>query len=140
MDFLETSAKLTDVFFDLLGDEAAPLWSVFKGRLRSSTSRDFDCPKPTAWDASAGCVAACGCLMLFELLRPVNAPRAEEYLRSGFRLISNILASCLTPKASMKDGVMNWGLEGWETVLCVRAMHTPVADTGADQVALFDCW
>ncbi|KZO89628.1 glycoside hydrolase family 88 protein [Calocera viscosa TUFC12733] len=103
-DFLQMSVKLADVFLAKMGDDEVPRW-------------DFDAPLPTAPDASAGCIAARGLQLLYELLLQKDTKKAEAYLTTGFKLISNILKECLTPEASLKDGVVDWGKGGWEPLL-----------------------
>ncbi|ORY31061.1 Six-hairpin glycosidase-like protein [Naematelia encephala] len=107
-DFLDTSKKLADVFLAKLPPSGVPPW-------------DFDHPRPTPYDASAGCVAARGMQMLYQLLTPEDPKVAERYLAAGFKLVSDILRECYTPEASLvqtDDGLsVNWGKADWEPIL-----------------------
>lgn len=55
--------------------------------------------------------------MLYRLLLPSDPRGAQYYLERGFSLISDILRECKTGIASVKDGDVNWGEGGWETIL-----------------------
>ncbi|WVQ83740.1 hypothetical protein IAT38_005884 [Cryptococcus sp. DSM 104549] len=103
-DFLETSCKLADKFFELLPESGVPWW-------------DFDAPKPCPYDASASAIVACALLMLYRLLRPTNPRAAEGHLTKSFKLVDDLMRECRTGRASLVDGEVAWGEGEWETIL-----------------------
>ena len=58
--------------------------------------------------------------MLYLLLLPTDKVAAERYLNAGFQLIENTLRECATPEAKLTNGKVDWGKDGWETILAVR--------------------
>jgi len=105
-DFLATARKLADVFLSLLPESGVPWW-------------DFDAPKPCPYDASAATIAARGMQILYQLLLHTDKIAAEHYLTAGFKLIEDILRECGTPVATLSGGKVDWGKNGWETILAV---------------------
>ncbi|WVR03574.1 hypothetical protein IAU60_000566 [Kwoniella sp. DSM 27419] len=103
-DFLDTARKLADVFLSLLGPSGVPEW-------------DFKAPKPCPYDASAGTLAASGMLRLYRLLLPTDKAAAEGYLVRAVQLVKDIIRECLTPPASLAHGQIDFGKDGWETIL-----------------------
>ena len=63
--------------------------------------------------------------MLHQLLLPTDKVAAEHYLSAGFKLIEDTLRECATPGASLIDGKVDWGKDGWETILAVRTGRIP---------------
>lgn len=57
--------------------------------------------------------------MLYELLLPTDQAAAEEYLIRGFKLIEDTLRECWASDASLKDGKVDFGKDGWEPILAV---------------------
>lgn len=84
--------------------------------------RDFSAPKPCPYDASAGTIAACGLLKLVRLLAKSDPSSAEKYLSSALKLIEDVLRECAAPGATLKDGRVDFGQDGWETIL----MHSTI--------------
>lgn len=105
-DFLDISRRLADKFLSLLGPTGVPEW-------------DFDAPKPCPYDASAATITARGLQMLYQLLLPTDPKAAEEYLRRGFKLVEDTLKECWASDASLEDGQVDFGQDGWETILSV---------------------
>lgn len=103
-DFLQTSRNLTDAFLARLPESGVPWW-------------DFDAPKPCPYDASAGTIAACALQMLYKLLATSDPFAAEQYLAASFKLLDDVVRECATPPASVKGGQVDWGNDGWETIL-----------------------
>ena len=96
-------------------------------KLLSSTpapliGRDFEAPLPCPYDASAGTIAATGLLRLSSILLDQKDGRSETYLKAGFDLISAIILHCASPAATMQKGTVDWGKDGWETLL----MHSTI--------------
>ena len=119
-DFLDTSRRLADTFLSLLGPEGVPAWWVCVRRLEPKLMcRDFKAPKPCPFDASAGIIAARGMQMLYQLLKSQDPKAAEEYLARANKLVEDILRECLSPAATLTDGKVDWGKDGWETLLMV---------------------
>lgn len=99
--------------------------------------RDFDAPEPTAYDASAGTIAANGLRMLSALLLASDPEAAEYYLERSITLVQDILRECLAPPVSLKQATasgsghqqrseqgeqkteveVDWGQGGWESIL-----------------------
>ena len=128
-DFLATSRKLADVFLSRLPESGVPNWCVhLLYPLHTLThilpSRDFDAPKPCPYDASAATIAARGMQMLYQLLLPKDKAAAEHYLAAGYKLIEDTLRECGTPAATLSQGKVDWGKDGWETILAVRYVPT----------------
>ena len=57
--------------------------------------------------------------MLYHLLLPTDRPAAEYYLSAAFKLIEDTLRECGTPAASLSGGKVDFGKDGWETLLMV---------------------
>lgn len=162
--------NLADTFLGLLAPDGVPHWFVrlLAQSLREltsfSTPRDFDHPRPTARDASAGMseyhflsrtppaansppsppVAAGGLLKIYSLLRKSEPEAAEEYLRRAHKLVEDTIKMCMTPRATRNsDGTVDFGAGGWETLLMVRSLP-PFALRRADSlflaVAFFYQW
>jgi hypothetical protein len=106
-DFLHISRKLADKFLSLLGPTGVPEW-------------DFNAPKPCPYDASAATITARGLQMLYQLLLPTDQAAAEYYLTRGFKLIEDTLRECWASDATLKDGRVDFGKNGWEPILAVR--------------------
>jgi hypothetical protein len=106
-DFLEISRNLADKFLSLLGPTGVPEW-------------DFNAPKPCPYDASAATITARGLQMLYQLLLPTDQAAAEYYLTRGFKLIEDTLRECWASDATLKDGKVDFGKDGWEPILAVR--------------------
>jgi len=83
----------------------------------TNIDRDFDAPKPCPYDASAGTIAACGMLYLYQILRPTDPEAAEKYLARAFQLVRDVLRECKTGTATLKDGKVDFGEGEWETIL-----------------------
>lgn len=81
------------------------------------TYRDFDAPKPCPYDASAAMVAARGMQMLSQLLATSDLAASSYYFTAAIKLIRDTLRECAAPAATVENGVVNWGEEGWETIL-----------------------
>lgn len=113
-DFLEISRKLADKFLSLLGPTGVPEW-------------DFDAPKPCPYDASAATITARGLQMLYQLLLPTDQEAAEQYLTRGFKLIEDTLRECWASDATLKNGKVDFGKDGWEPILAVSYAQRPVA-------------
>lgn len=111
------------MFLSKLGETGVPAWWVLGGMQVSAEPytdcRDFDAPQPAPYDASAGCIAARGLQMIYQLLQPVDPAAAEEYLFRGNKLIADVLRECLAPEARVKGGRVDWGEGGWEPILMV---------------------
>jgi hypothetical protein len=105
-DFLDISRNLADKFLSLLGPSGVPEW-------------DFDAPKPCPYDASAATIAARGLQMLYQLLLPKDKEAAEKYLVRGFKLIEDTLRECWASDATLVDGKVDFGKDGWEPLLAV---------------------
>lgn len=103
-DFIAVTRKVVDKFIALLGPSGVPEW-------------DFDAPSPAPYDASAATITARAMQMLYTLLRDTEPDAAGYYLARAFRLVSDVLRECKTPRASIVDGVVDFGEEGWETIL-----------------------
>lgn len=86
----------------------------------ANSHRDFDAPKPYPYDASAATIAARGMQMLYQLLLPTDKAAAGKYLAAGNKLIEDTLRECGTPDAKLSDGKVDFGKDGWETLLQVR--------------------
>ena len=95
---------LADTFLAKLHSTGVPRW-------------DFNAPEPTPYDASAGTIAACGLRMLSVLLLPTDAAAADYYLGRAFKLVEDVLRECAAPAAKLQDGKVDWGKDGWETIL-----------------------
>ena len=108
-DFLDISRKLADKFLSLLGPTGVPEW-------------DFGAPKPCPYDASAATITARGLQMLYQLLLPTDQAAAEEYLTRGFKLIEDTLRECWASDATLIDGKVDFGKDGWEPILAVRSL------------------
>lgn len=80
---------------------------------------DFDAPKPCPYDASAATITARGLQMLYQLFLPTDPKAADEYLRRGFKLVEDTLRECWASDASLKNGKVDFGKDGWETILSV---------------------
>ncbi|WOO79141.1 Unsaturated glucuronyl hydrolase [Vanrija pseudolonga] len=103
-DFVEVTRKVVDKFIALLGPSGVPEW-------------DFDAPRPAPYDASAATITARAMQMLYTLLKDSEPDAAGYYLARGFRLIADVLRECKTPAANIVDGVVDFGEDGWETIL-----------------------
>lgn len=57
--------------------------------------------------------------MLYQLLLPSDPKAADEYLRRAFKLVEDTLRECWASDASLKDGRVDFGKDGWETILSV---------------------
>jgi hypothetical protein len=114
-DFLEISRKLADRFLLELGPTGVPEW-------------DFNAPRPCPYDASAATITARGLQMLYELILPNNQAAAEEYLRRGFKLIEDTLRECWASDATLKDGKVDFGKDGWEPILAVSPVNRYIRD------------
>lgn len=55
--------------------------------------------------------------MLSVLLKDSDPAAAQGYLDAAFKLIDDIGRECAAPPASVHDGVVDWGKDGWETIL-----------------------
>lgn len=115
-DFLDISRRLADKFLSLLGPTGVPEW-------------DFDAPKPCPYDASAATITARGLQMLYQLLLPTDRAAAEEYLTRGFKLVQDTLRECWASDASVTDGKVDFGKDGWETILMVSGV-SPICGFG----------
>ncbi|RSH86803.1 uncharacterized protein EHS24_005076 [Apiotrichum porosum] len=114
-DFIDLTRKLTDKFLSLLPESGVPWW-------------DFDAPRPCPYDASAATIAACGMLILFQILRPTDPTAAEAYLERAFQLVRDVLRECKTGEASLKDVKVDFGEGEWETIL--EYGPVPIMDHG----------
>jgi hypothetical protein len=85
------------------------------------SNRDFDHPRPTARDISAGMSASCGLLKIYQYLR--NSGKVTEgrnYLQRGIKLVQDMMKLSLTPLAPDVPGKEEeFGEEGWETIFKV---------------------
>lgn len=126
-DFLLTSRRLTDKFLSLLPESGVPPWDFHAPQA----------PQPAPYDTSAGCIAARAMQMLYGLLVKSDRQAAEHYLAASFRLLDDITRVSASPAAKVdKDGKVDWGEGGWETILQhSTVMNNPdagwsVADVG----------
>ncbi len=87
--------------------------------MEADVPRDFDAQKPCPYDASAATIAARGMQMLYQLLHPTDKTAAEHYLKSANKLIEDTLRECGTPAARLSGGMVDFGEDGWETILAV---------------------
>lgn len=57
--------------------------------------------------------------MLYQLLLPTDPKAADEYLKRGFKLVEDTLRECWASDATLKNGQVDFGKDGWETILSV---------------------
>jgi len=57
--------------------------------------------------------------MLYQLLLSTDQAAAEEYLTRGFKLIEDTIRECWASDATLKDGKVDFGKDGWEPILAV---------------------
>lgn len=57
--------------------------------------------------------------MLYQLLLPTDPKAADDYLKRGFKLVEDTLRECWASDAKLKDGKVDFGKDGWETILSV---------------------
>jgi len=65
--------------------------------------------------------------MLYQLLLPTDLEAAEQYLTRGFKLIEDTLRECWASDATLKNGKVDFGKDGWEPILAVSHAQRPVA-------------
>lgn len=56
-------------------------------------------------------------LRLARILLPVDQQAAGTYLTRAFKLVSDTLRECAAPPASLREGHVEFGEGGWETIL-----------------------
>jgi hypothetical protein len=74
--------------------------------------------------------------MLYQLLLPTDQAAAEYYLTRGFKLIEDTLRECWASDATLKDGKVDFGKDGWEPILAVSPLTSQlcqgmIADQGS---------
>jgi hypothetical protein len=75
--------------------------------------------------------------MLYRLLRQTDPSAAKAYLERGYKLIEDVLALCEAPKASIRsDGSVDFGKDGWETILMVRKCQAARFPNAPDLLSL----
>jgi len=57
--------------------------------------------------------------MIYQLYLKKQPELAEKYLSRANKLVEDVMRECLTPSASLRSGVVDWGNGGWETILQV---------------------
>jgi hypothetical protein len=57
--------------------------------------------------------------MLYQLLHKSDPKAAEYYLSRGNKLVADTLRECGSPKASVGPAGVDFGKDGWETILMV---------------------
>jgi hypothetical protein len=60
--------------------------------------------------------------MLYQLLLSKDKEAAEAYLVRGFKLIEDTLRECWASDATLKDGKVDFGKDGWEPILAVSSI------------------
>lgn len=70
--------------------------------------------------------------MLYQLLLPTDQAAAEEYLVRGFKLIEDTLRECWASDATLKDGKVDFGKDGWEPILAVSLSLRSVSEVADD--------
>jgi len=63
--------------------------------------------------------------MLYQLLLPTDQAAAEYYLTRGFKLIEDTLRECWASDATLTDGKVDFGKDGWEPILAVCSLSLP---------------
>ena len=66
--------------------------------------------------------------MLYQLLLPTEPKAAEEYLARAEKLIKDVIRECGTPAATLRNGKVNFGEGGWETILQVSQSSESITD------------
>jgi hypothetical protein len=59
--------------------------------------------------------------MLYQLLLSTDREAAEQYLTRGFKLIEDTLRECWASDATLKNGKVDFGKDGWEPILAVSS-------------------
>lgn len=57
--------------------------------------------------------------MLYRAHLSSDPKKAREYMATSKKLMASIIQECYTPEASLKNGKVDFGPGGWETVLQV---------------------
>jgi hypothetical protein len=115
-------------------------WCPVMPLITADVLRDFRAPKPCPYDASAATVAARGLQMLYLLLLPTESVAAKYYLSRAFKLIEDTLRECSTPAATLKNGKVDFGSGGWETILKVSKSSDGLRPARLQLPAFYDQW
>ncbi|KAL5341329.1 Six-hairpin glycosidase-like protein [Aspergillus crustosus] len=104
-EFLNTARELADYFLSRLPEDKVPYW-------------DFDAPVDgkTPRDTSAGMVAACGLVMLYQALKEQDRDEvaAGDYLQSALEILEGTVKGFMTPDV----GEFGVDLQGTEFDTC----------------------
>jgi hypothetical protein len=66
--------------------------------------------------------------MLYQLLLPSDKAAAEQYLTRAFKLIQDTVRECWASDATLKNGQVDFGKDGWEPILAVKVSFTRSGD------------
>lgn len=123
-DFIKTLKRVADAFLQRLEPSGLPAW-------------DFDAPRnPLSYDSSAATITAAGLLITYRVLKDSEPEAADHYLTAAFNLIDAVNREVRTPKAKLVQGKVDWGKDGWETILKNSTINNnehavePSKDTG----------
>ena len=66
--------------------------------------------------------------MLYRAHRLSDRTKAEQYLSTSKRLMADIIRECYTPEATLRDGHVDFGDGGWETILQVSLNYGVIGE------------